>query len=110
MNDSNIRRGTLIVLTLISLALTGCGATNSLTIQERETIETISISPSDISYEDKKELIYLMTRGRAASSFWGGAIGALIYEANKDKISNPRVLFTRQELIIPYLDEAGNSN
>lgn len=87
---------TLVCLIAVSF-LGGCGATNSLTLQERQSTESIAISPDDVHFKKTEKFIDLATFGKVYSGMLGGAIGSLIYESNKDK--------TPEQLLLMHLLE-----
>lgn len=86
-------------LIFVLLVLCGCGATKSLTVEDRSKIHTLAIAPSDVTYEAKKDTIQLMNKSRTNAMMWGGLVGTLIYESVRDN--------TPEDVILQLLEKEG---
>ena len=75
---------------------------------EKPTASVTEQRPAETSPEPKQETTYTVQKGdclwNIAKKFYGnGAKYTKIYEANKDKITNPNLIYAGQVLVIPSL-------
>lgn len=96
-----------VALIVAILILSGCRGSNPLTAQERASIQTIAVSPFDVTYKDEKETIYIKHRAGMFAGM-GGFLGGLVYDPSRDSTPEEKILqhFTDQRMLQNTISEA----
>lgn len=86
--------------------------------EEQDAASSVTSFPAHVEHQKKQRIhkvwIWQETGdslSKLAKKYYGDPkLWTVIYEANKDQISDPAIIYPKQELIIPDLDEAKNGH